>query len=95
MRSTLEKGVAFGMTMVAGMPSRPAQKATPWAWLPADMAMTPACCCAGVRLRILTKAPRGLNEPVCCWVSSFSQTSQPSAAESAGAGTVGVRTMWP
>ena len=31
-----------GMTMTAAMPSSFAASATPWAWLPAEAAMTPA-----------------------------------------------------
>jgi hypothetical protein len=39
--STFMNGVKVGITIVAGMPSRRAWWATPWAWLPADMAITP------------------------------------------------------
>ena len=70
-RRILLKGVPLGMTMVAGMPSRCACQATPWAWLPADTAITPACACAPSRLNSLASAPRSLNDPVRCRVSSF------------------------
>jgi hypothetical protein len=49
------KGVPLGITIVAGMPSRPAWYATPCAWLPADMATTPAFFCASVSVVILAK----------------------------------------
>ncbi|MEZ5343858.1 MAG: hypothetical protein R2706_21195 [Acidimicrobiales bacterium] len=35
-----ETGCASGITMVVGKPSRSPWYATPWAWLPADIAMT-------------------------------------------------------
>jgi len=34
-------GVVFGITISAGMPSRLEASATPWAWLPAEAAITP------------------------------------------------------
>ena len=37
----LISGVVTGMTIVAFAPSRFAESATPWAWLPADAQMTP------------------------------------------------------
>ena len=46
-RVTLVAGVNFGITMVAAMPSRLAWRATAWAWLPADMAMTPRAALRG------------------------------------------------
>ena len=39
--STLISGVVCGMTITARMPRWRAEKATPWAWLPALAAMTP------------------------------------------------------
>ena len=53
MRVTLVAGVNCGITMVAAMPSSLACRATAWAWLPADMAITPR------RAR-----PRSAGEPV-------------------------------
>ena len=38
---TLMGGVVVGMTMSAETPSRRPASATPWAWLPAEAAMTP------------------------------------------------------
>jgi hypothetical protein len=35
-------GVVTGMTIVAFMPRRCADSATPWAWLPAEAQITPA-----------------------------------------------------
>ncbi|CFW13357.1 Uncharacterised protein [Bordetella pertussis] len=42
-----------GMTMTARQPSLVAARATPWAWLPAEAAITPRLRAAGVRLAIL------------------------------------------
>ena len=39
---TLGSAAPSGMKMRAGMPSIWAARATPWAWLPADAATTPA-----------------------------------------------------
>ena len=47
MRVTLVDGVNFGMTMVAATPASCACRATAWAWLPADMAMTPRAAFVG------------------------------------------------
>ena len=38
-----------GITMVAAMPSLAAAHATPWAWLPADAAMTPRFFSSGLK----------------------------------------------
>jgi len=38
---TLMAGVASGMTITALAPSTRADRATPWAWLPAEQATTP------------------------------------------------------
>jgi hypothetical protein len=40
-------GLVRGITMTAAMPSWRAAKATPWAWFPADAAMTPRSRSAG------------------------------------------------
>ena len=40
--SIFTNGVGSGITITARMPRRRAWYATPWAWLPADMATTPA-----------------------------------------------------
>jgi len=39
--STLTFGESDGMTMIAGVPTRAAAAATPWAWLPDEKATTP------------------------------------------------------
>ncbi len=45
--STLIWGVVTGMTMTALQPSFFAARATPWAWFPAEAAMTPWARCSG------------------------------------------------
>ena len=39
--STLIDGVVFGMTITARSPRLLAARATPWAWLPAELQITP------------------------------------------------------
>ena len=68
-RSTLVNGVDFGMTMVAGMPSRWQWKATPCAWLPAEAVITPRARASAGMCAILLYAPRSLNEKTG-WLSS-------------------------
>ncbi len=55
------------------------------------MAMTPRLRSRAPRLSSFASAPRSLNEPVGCSVSSFSTISAPEIAESAGEGRDGVR----
>ena len=50
--STLMGAVVTGITTTASMPSRDAERATPWAWLPAEAAMTPPAASSGVSARI-------------------------------------------
>src|ERR1700688_940741 len=57
--------------------------------------MTPAARCSGSSLFSLLSAPRSLNEPVGCSVSSFSTMSAPVSAEREGAATAGVRSTSP
>ena len=45
-------GVTVGMTMMALIPSRAAERATPWAWLPAEAVTTPRSRSAGLRERM-------------------------------------------
>ena len=89
------KGVGAGMTMVAWMPRRRACQATAWAWLPADMAMTPRARSSAVSASILISAPRSLNEAVACRFSYFTQMSAPVACDRRGAGRNGVRMTTP
>jgi len=46
-------GAPAGMQITALIPSRDADRAMPWAWFPAEQAMTPRAASSGVRLRIL------------------------------------------
>mmetsp|Transcript_6678 Transcript_6678/g.16148 ORF Transcript_6678/g.16148 Transcript_6678/m.16148 type:complete len:361 (-) Transcript_6678:144-1226(-) len=93
--STLIRGVASGMTMVASTPRRSAARATPCAWLPADAATHPAarsaaayCGCA-----IILYAPRSLKEKTSGWASSRLRRTRgvgvPSRAARSGAGSRG------
>jgi hypothetical protein len=51
--STLISAVATGITISALTPSRDAENATPWAWLPAEAVITPWDFCSAVRLDII------------------------------------------
>src|SRR5262249_2598492 len=83
------------MTMVAGIARRAAWYATAWAWLPADIAMTPRARAKGSSEASLLSAPRSLNELVTCRFSYLTWTSAPVSAESFGAGSIGVRSTAP
>lgn len=83
------------MTMTAGMLQSLAAWATPWAWLPADAVITPACICSSESCRILLSEPRSLKEPVICRFSSFRKTSQPISSLSISARVQGVTKIEP
>src|SRR5437588_2580581 len=69
------------MTIVAGTPATWAATATPWAWLPADAAITPLARVSSDRGSTRLRAPRILYEPVRCRFSYLSQTGPPHSAE--------------
>src|SRR6185437_6031118 len=94
-RVTLVAGVKRGITMVAAMPSRLAWRATAWAWLPADIAMTPERRSAGESRASRLAAPRSLKAPVGCRFSSLSTTSAPVARDRASLWIVGLRSTRP
>ena len=89
-RSTFVLGVKRGITMVLAMPARVACRATAWAWLPADMAITPAARSRALSNAIRLAAPRSLNAPMACRLSSLRNTRVPQAALTAGDSIVGV-----
>src|SRR5690606_18661000 len=94
-RTTFVEGVNFGMTMVEAMPSRVECRATAWAWLPADMATTPAARSRSVSSASRLAAPRSLKAPMACRLSSLSSTCAPQAASTAGFWMLGVRSTRP
>ena len=73
--STLIDGVVFGMTMTARSPRLRAASATPWAWLPAELQITPFASLAAGVCAILLYEPRSLNENTACRSSRFKCTS--------------------
>ena len=79
-----------GITITARMPSRLACRATPWAWFPAEAATTPRPRSSSLSSPSLLAAPRSLNEPTACRLSSLSRTSHPQAFETAALAMVGV-----
>ena len=81
--------------MVAAIPASPACRATAWAWLPADMATTPARRSAAVSRAMRLAAPRSLNEPIACRLSSLSVTCAPVARLTASEYSEGVRMTRP
>src|SRR5512135_2655380 len=89
------RGASAGITIVAGTPSRRAAQATPCAWLPDENATTPALRCAASSCARRLYAPRNLNEPMCCRVSSLSRTRPPVSSSSGVSASSGVRRAWP
>ena len=81
-----------GMTIVASQPRRWAERATPWAWLPAEAAMTPRRSSSGERRAILLYAPRSLKEKTGCKSSRLSSTLLPSRRDRLTASSRGVST---
>src|SRR5487761_2158340 len=94
-RVTVVAGVKLGITRVAATPSRAAWRATAWAWLPADIAITPRARSSAVSSVSRLAAPRSLNAPVTWRLSSLSATSAPAARETASETKVGVRSTAP
>ena len=88
----LMAGVVTGMTMVASQPRRWADRATPWAWFPAEAAMTPRRSSSGERRAILLYAPRSLKEKTGCKSSRLSSTLLPSRRDRLTASSRGVST---
>src|SRR5262249_22812324 len=76
------------MTISASTPYSPAANAVAWAWLPAEIAITPRRLCSSVSVDSLFSAPRGLKEPVR-WKSSHLSRAPRVREES-----IGVRTRW-
>src|SRR5690606_23903947 len=70
-------------------------RATPWAWLPADAAMTPRAFSSAVSEWILVSAPRTLNDPARCRFSAFRKTGSPKCVVMPGLWSSGVRLMRP
>src|SRR6185437_14832585 len=92
MASILVRGAVSGAMMVAGTPARRAQYATPCAMFPAEAVSTPRASSSRPSSAMALAAPRILNEPMGCKLSSLSQTS---AAASAFSRTSGVRAATP
>src|SRR5512136_222147 len=79
-----------GMTIVAGIPAIPAATATPWAWLPADAAITPPVRIDPFCDKIRFAAPLTLKEPAFCMASILRYTAAPVIDEKVGEYTRGV-----
>ncbi len=95
MLRTLLLGVPCGITITARAPRRAAWYATPWAWLPALIAITPRRKEAASSVSSLLSAPRSLNEAVNCRFSNLSQTSAPVSRDSVRLCRQGVRSTAP
>ncbi len=81
MAATLGSGAPTGMKTVERTPSRVEARATPWAWLPALAATTPAARSSGESPAIRTYAPRSLKEPVRWRFSHLRWTGAPTSSE--------------
>lgn len=79
--ATLGSGAPTGMKTVERTPSRVEARATPWAWLPALAATTPAARSSGESPAIRTYAPRSLKEPVRWRFSHLRWTGAPTSSE--------------
>ncbi len=89
-------GAVLGRCTPTRTPNWRAAVASARPWLPAEAVMTRfAEGSAEVSRAIALAAPRILNEPVACSVSSFSQTSPPVTVESHADRTSGVRRATP
>jgi len=64
--ATLAAGASCGITIVAGMPSRRAESAIAWAWLPEEKVTTPARRCVSSNFERALNAPRNLKAPMRC-----------------------------
>ncbi len=91
-RATFTNGVLSGITMWVSSPSNVPCRATPWAWLPADMATTPR---PGATSSKRLRAPRSLNEPVYCRFSNLRKTVAPTISLSVWEQVSGVRSTAP
>jgi hypothetical protein len=69
------------MTIWARICWRVAWYETPWAWLPAEAAMTPRGLLLRGQEQERFSAPRSLKEPVICRFSSLNETLQPVRRE--------------
>src|ERR1700722_1894075 len=83
------------MNTVALMPSGAAEKATPWAWLPALATTTPLARSSSVSRASRVNPPRALKDPVRCRFSHFRYTGPPSFSDSTLDRSSGVREIVP
>ncbi|SST07683.1 Uncharacterised protein [Klebsiella pneumoniae] len=81
--------------MVAGIPSKRAERAMAWAWLPEENATTPAARCSAENRDSALKAPRNLNAPMRCRFSHLKKTSAPSSSSRVREDITGVRLACP
>ena len=93
MPSTLVCGTSADMQTTARRPRARAAKARARPWLPVEQQTTPAV--SGASAATAFAAPRSLNAPTGCMLSSFSSTSPPATRARCGEGRSGVRTAIP
>jgi hypothetical protein len=82
------------MTTVHGTLTTRAAHATACAWFPADTVMSPRARFASGSESTRFNAPRGLNEPVFCRLSTLSTSDTPARSPRARALRTGVRSRW-
>ena len=83
------------MTTSASIPSTAAAYASAWAWLPAEIEMTPRAFSSSLSVASLLRTPRGLNEPVRWRSSALKWTVAPTRSESVRELSIGVRCRRP
>jgi hypothetical protein len=86
----LISGVVCGITISALSPRWRAEKATPWAWLPALAVITPRRRSSADKCAIRLCAPRSLKVKIGCRSSRFKKTWLPVRCESRRAASRGV-----
>ena len=69
------------ITTRQSIPSAAAPQARAWAWLPAEIPITPRAFSSGLSEASLFSTPRALNEPVFWKSSAFSQMLSPRVCE--------------
>ena len=79
------------MTIVAGMPSRRAERAIACAWLPEEKATTPAWRCRASKRDRALNAPRNLKAPMRWKFSHLKNRLAPDASSAVREVSTGVR----
>ena len=83
------------ITTSASIPSTAEANASAWAWLPAEIEITPRAFSSALSVASRLRTPRGLNAPVRWKSSALKRTSAPVCSESVREPSIGVRCRRP